>query len=240
MHIDHEGACLQNESDVEVKIILPLLQGAAYLDIPEACIKPKKYLAPTPFSRKAGQTSGSFPDFSVWFRSFPCLIVEAKSPDVAAEVGYHEASLYAAYLNQNYPAGINPAHFLMATNGNDFLCGFWDSKPLLGGKVVDLRPQSQLMNEHQRLCGRQALENHALKCLDLSVSKKSLLPYNLVGGSALLRATINPNTFAAPLAPLLGRYFSSSQQSSIQEIVERAYVSSDEVTEYDHILESLL
>ncbi len=96
------------------------------------------------------------------------------------------------------------------------------------------------MNDLQRLCGRQALEDHSLKCLRASSSKKSLLPYNLAGGSALLRATINPNTFAAPLAPLLGRYFSSSQQTSIQEIVERAYVSSGEVTEYDRILESLL
>jgi hypothetical protein len=57
---------------------------------------------------------------------------------------------------------------------------------------------------------------------------------------AFLRATVQPNKFAAPLAPLLGRYFSSSQRSNIREIVERAYVSSDEVTEYDRILESLL
>ncbi len=42
------------------------------------------------------------------------------------------------------------------------------------------------------------------------------------------------------MAPLLQRYFSSSQESSVEEIVERAYVSSDEVTEYDKILESLL
>lgn len=55
-----------------------------------------------------------------------------------------------------------------------------------------------------------------------------------------MRATVNLNQFAATLAPLLERYFSSSKQSSIKEIVERAYVSSDEVTEYDRVLESLL
>ncbi len=109
---------------------------AAYLDIPESSIKPKKYLAPTPLNRKAGQTSGSYPDFSVWFQSFPCLVVEAKSPEVSAEVGYHEAALYAAYLNQSYPTGINPAHLLLAINGNEFLCGYWDSKPALPGKSL--------------------------------------------------------------------------------------------------------
>jgi len=240
MHIDYEGLMLGNESDVEMKVILPLLQGPAYLDIPASYVKPKKYLAPTSFNKKAGQTSGNYPDFSVWFRSFPCLIVEAKSPEVAVEVGYREAALYAAYLNQNYPTGINPANFLLATNGIDFLFGYWDSQPILAGKIGDLRPQSQLMSDLRELCGRQILDYHALKCLNASNSKKPLLPYNLAGGAALLRATINPNAFAAPLAPLLGKYFSSSQRSSIREIVERAYVSSDEVTEYDHILESLL
>jgi hypothetical protein len=207
MHIDHEGAVLNNESDVEAKIIVPLLQGATYLDIPETAVKLKKYLAPTPFNRKAGQTSGSYPVFSVWFRGFPCLIVEAKAPDVAVEIGYHEASMYAAYLNRNYPTGINPARFLLTTNGNDFAFGYWDSKPVLQGAVSELRPQTQALSELQKLCGRDALDSHAMNCVASSAAKRALLPYNLAGGPASLRATINPNTFAAPLAPLMERYF---------------------------------
>jgi hypothetical protein len=240
MHIDHDSLVLENEADVEVKIILPLLQGAAYLEIPEKAIRPKEYLAPTPFNRKAGQTSGGYPDFSVWFRSFPCLIVEAKPPEVLAEVGYHEAQMYAAYLNRNYPTGINPAHFVFATNGIDFQAGFWDCLPVLSGKVADLRPQTQAMIDLQKHCGRYVLEEHARNCLLASVAKRFLFPYNLAGGPALLRAAVNVNPFAAELAPLIQRYFSSSQQSNISEIVERAYVSSDEVTEYDKILESML
>jgi hypothetical protein len=240
MHIDHDSLLLENEADVEVKIIVPLLQGTAYLDIPEGAIRPKGYLAPTPFNRKAGQTSGGFPDFSVWFGSFPCLIVEAKPPDVPAEVGYHEAQMYAGYLNRNYPTGINPAHFVFATNGITFQAGFWDCLPIVSGMVADLRPQARLMIDLQNHCGRYVLEDHARKCLEQSAAKRFLLPYNLAGGPALLRAAVNPNPFAAELAPLLNRYFSSSQESNISEIVERAYVSSDEVTEYDKILESLL
>ena len=165
MHIDHDSLVLENEADVEVKVIVPLLQGAAYLDIPEKAIRPKEYLAPTPFNRKAGQTSGGFPDFSVWFRSFPCLIVEAKPPDVPTEVGYLEAQMYAAYLNRNYPTGINPAHFVLATNGIAFQAGFWDCLPVLSGAVADLGPQTRLMTELQKHCGRYVLEDHARKCL---------------------------------------------------------------------------
>lgn len=96
------------------------------------------------------------------------------------------------------------------------------------------------MSSLKDLCGRDALDQHALQCVASISAKRTLTPYNLAGGPALLRANINPNRFAAPLAPLMERYFSSSQQSTIREIVERAYVSSDEVTEYDRILESLL
>ena len=240
MHIEHDGMVLENESDVEQKLIMPLLSAPAYLDIPESKVKTKEYLAPTPINRKAGQTSGHFPDYSVWFRSFPCLIVEAKSPEVSAETGYLEAQLYAQFLNQRYPSGINPAHFILATNGIRILCGFWDAVPILDGKVSDLRPQSALLIELQKLCCAKTLDHHALKCLDASRSVGAVAPYNLIGGPALLRVTVPPNQFAAPLAPLLSRYFSPSQQENIREIVERAYVSSDEVTEYDKILEALL
>jgi hypothetical protein len=159
---------------------------------------------------------------------------------VAVETGYHEARLYATHLNQNYPTKINPCRFILATNGKRFMAGYWDSPPELEGNVSDLQPQTKVMEELRRLCSRQALESHALECLKAYSSKRSFLPFNLAGGPALLRAVNKPNRFAAPLAPLLQRYFSSSQQSSVEEIVERAYVSSDEVTEYDRILESLL
>lgn len=42
-------------------------------------------------------------------RGFPVLIVEAKAPDIASELGYREASLYSIHLNQDYPADLNPA-----------------------------------------------------------------------------------------------------------------------------------
>lgn len=65
-----------------------------------------------------------------------------------------------------------------------------------------------IMVSLQNLCGRYVLEDHARKGLQTSVAKRYLVPYNLAGGPALLRSTVNPNPFAAPLAPLLQRYFS--------------------------------
>ena len=47
MHIDHDNLSLGNESDVEQKIVMPLLTGSVYLEIPQDRIFTKQYLAPT-------------------------------------------------------------------------------------------------------------------------------------------------------------------------------------------------
>jgi hypothetical protein len=41
-HIDHDGLVLRTESDVEQKVLMPLLNGQAYLAIPEAAIHTKE------------------------------------------------------------------------------------------------------------------------------------------------------------------------------------------------------
>ncbi len=56
MHIDHDHLVLNNESDVEQKIILPLLSGPAYLDIPQNSIFTKEYLAPSVLDKAADKT----------------------------------------------------------------------------------------------------------------------------------------------------------------------------------------
>lgn len=56
----------------------------------------------------------------------------------------------------------------------------------------------------------------------------------------MLNARLPLNSLAADLSPVLRKYFSSSLYENIHEIATKAYISSDEVTEYDQILESLL
>ena len=112
---------VETEADVETKVLWPMLTGANFLAIPETSIRGKNYLAPTPLDKAAGKTKGYYPDFSVWEKALPILIVEAKAPDVEAEVGYREAALYARHLNQQSKSGLNPCHFIIASNGNRIL-----------------------------------------------------------------------------------------------------------------------
>ena len=81
---------------------------------------------------------------------------------------------------------------------------------------------------------------HAAKCLAATRFSRSTQPYTLAGGQALINSKKPFNSFAAELAPTLRRYFTSTTQNDDPDIYERGYVGSDDVTEYDRILKSLL
>src|ERR1035437_3766710 len=154
IHIDHDHLILETESDVEQKVVMPLLAGQAYLAIPANWIFTKGYMAPTALDKAAGRAKGYYPDYSIWSHGFPIMVVEVKAPEVSTEGGYREASLYARHLNQNYATEINPCRFLVSTNGRSVLFGYWDSAPVLSVDVSDLRPGSAALESLQEKCAR--------------------------------------------------------------------------------------
>jgi len=231
---------LDTEADVEIKIICPILTGANFLDVPLTSIRAKQYLQSTVLDKAAGKTSGYFPDFSVWEKALPVLIVEAKAPDVDAEIGYREASLYARHLNQAYKTGLNPCHFIIACNGRRLLAGYWDSNPQLDVDVADLKPGTAATARLRDLCQHNILAAHAAKSRTALRPTSVTRPYSLAGGRAILNSKRPFNTFAAELSPILRKYFTSTSQNNDPEIYKRGYVGSDEITAYDRILESLL
>lgn len=234
------GDDLKTEADVELKVISPLLTGANYLEIPLSSIKGKEYLRPAPLDKAASKSGGYYPDYSVWENAVPVLIVEAKAPDVRAEVGYREASLYARHLNQRYRSGLNPCHFILSCNGDRLLVGNWDSKPELNLAVADLQIGSEELERLREFCGHGLLLSHAARCLVALRQIRSYKPFNSAGGQALINSKKPFNTFAVELAPILRRYFASTSQNADREIYEKGYVGSDDVTTYDRILEALL
>jgi len=231
---------LETEADVEFKVISPLLTGANFLEIPLNSIKAKGYLQATPLDKAAGKTAGYYPDYSVWEKALPILIVEAKAPEVDAAVGYREAALYARHLNQSYKSKLNPCQFILSCNGRRLLAGYWDSTPELDLSVDELRAGSNALESLRKFCHHQIIAAHAAECLAKIRLARFTKPYSRVGGQAVINSKKPFNTFAADLSPILRRYFTSASQNSDPEIYEKAYVGSDEITAYDRILESLL
>lgn len=230
-----------NEAYVEHSVVFPFLTEPAYLSIEPEAVRPKEYLAPTRLDKESGKRGGYFPDYSVWIQGFPLLIVEAKDPTVAAEVGFREACLYARHLNSQYPSSFNPCKFVIATNGTVMLAGYWDqADPIHAAPVADLAPGTAATEAFVKFCSRAILEGHALTYFSIVPRIRGVAPYSHAGGQALINSKFPLNSFAPELSPILRKYFSSTNEEESDEITERAYVSSEETTEYDRILEALL
>ena len=197
-------------------------------------------MAPSQIEKGAGKSKGHYPDYTVWEKSFPLMIVEAKGPDVAVEIGYKEGCGYAQIVNQRYRTGVNPARFVIACNGRRILFGYWDAAPVFDEVVEDLVVGSQALERLRSLCGQAVIATHAAECLRSVASARATRPFNLAGGQALLNSKRPLNTFASDLSPILRRYFSSAADNRDPEIYGRAYVATAETTEYDKVLEALL
>lgn len=96
------------------------------------------------------------------------------------------------------------------------------------------------LQELSDFCGYPRLREHSLQFVNGLHLERGTRPFHIAGGQALLNAKLPLNTFAADLSPILVRYFSSAGAAAQREIAERAYVSSEETTEYDRILEAML
>jgi len=111
------------ESDVEQKLVFPLLSERLGLGIPAEFIRTKPFNRPYDIGKGTRKRPAFIPDYVVWARSLPALIVEAKSPKIEAADAYEEAQLYAHALNSRFATGINPAAFVIGTNGLEILIG---------------------------------------------------------------------------------------------------------------------
>lgn len=231
---------VETEADVEQKVIVPLLTDANFLEIPSPLIKAKAYLPASPLDKVAGKAGGYYPDYSIWEKALPILIVEAKAPNVKPEVGYRETALYARHLNQDYKSGLNPCQFIISCNGLRLLAGYWDSSPELDLLIDDMRVGSEALERFRKFCHHRLITAHAAKCLTAIRPHRFLMPSSRAGGQATINSKKDFNTFAADLSPILRRYFTSTSQNSDPEIYEKGYVGSDDITTYDRILESLL
>ncbi|WP_404356229.1 type I restriction endonuclease [Methylotuvimicrobium sp. KM1] len=246
MHQKRDGNVLDinkeeysTESDVEQKFILPFF--TKILGYGNEEIKTKDYLAPTTIDKGAGKKVGYYPDYVVYIGGIPVIVIEAKDKSVNSLEGYREARLYATELNKKYPEGINPIKYILATNGDRLQYGFWDSEIGVNDlDISELCPGAKALDNIELTIGRRVLFDWAKEIRAKIFPEGAIRPLSLIGGPSRQSESIQSNTFASDLAPLLRRYFDPDVTATSQEIIERAYCSSTEVTQYNATLESLL
>jgi GTPase SAR1 family protein len=237
--IDHTA--LRTESDVEQKYLFPFLAHSNFLSLPTKWIRTKEYMAPTELDKRAGKLRGYVPDYSVWFSGLPVLIIEAKAPDVAIELGLREARLYASEINRRYPPKINPIGFALASNGREIALTRWDSEAdTLIASISECVPGSDTLTTFRANVGKAQLEIAGSDLAGQLQTRPFVRTAGHMGGQQRLSQQLGVNEFAQDLFPVITKYFGNESEEITSEIIEFAYVSSEEITQYDAVLETYL
>jgi hypothetical protein len=229
-----------SESDVEQKLVFPLLCSDRWLSIPQSAVKTKPFLPTADIDKGSHKKRLYSPDYAVWIEGLPSLVVEAKAPDRDPVEGYREAQLYAQFLNVGLPAQQNPAHFVISTNGSRLLAGTWDSLPSLDIDITELQYGSIYWERIRKAFHYNILYSRTSK-LSSSLNQRNLhFPIHFLGGEARLGVRKDLNSFSLPLAQYLRNYFETDNSIYEDDILRFGYVSSDQITKYDRIFEDHL
>lgn len=237
--IDHAG--LLGESDVEQKYIYPFLTHTSFLGLPSLWVRTRQYMASTDLDKGAGRRTGYFPDYSIWVSGLPLIVVEAKSPDETVSLGLREARLYAGEINRRYPPKVNPISFALACNGRELaLCSADSETDVFTASVEECMPGSAALEFLKNTIGKAAVEKLAAEAARHFETRRFHRVAGYMGGQAKLSQQLGVNQFAEDLFPLIVKYFGNEAEEAIDEIIQRAYVSSNELTTYDAVLETYL
>jgi GTPase SAR1 family protein len=231
---------LKTESDVEQKLLYPFLCHPSYIGMPPEWVRTKEYMEPTQIDKSAGKRAGYIPDYSVWLGGFPLIIVEAKSPEETVEKALREARLYAGEINKRYPPNINPIGYVLACNGEQIALTQWDSETeVLTARAADIQPGSGVLSAFLSAISKEQVEQRATAIgKEFQVRKFFRVAAHMTGMQ--IAEQLGINEFARPLVPIITRYFTAEPDETPDEIIDRAYVTTSERTEYDGILESFL
>lgn len=219
---------LHNESDVEQKLLYPLLTAAF----------------PHGFALGAGdiQTKGSikrfkigkgkdeklyFPDYIIAIGGLPLAAIEAKAPHEDLAEAFREVRLYAAEINAAYPADLNPLVHVAVSNGQRVLVGRWDhATPDIDLSLEDLTPYSSKYAAAQDLLGKPALLS-AAEALSKRIKPVAFWkPRRLLGGRSVQNEEIGHNSFGATIAADFGHIFNPSTPEERAFVARHGYIPS--------------
>ncbi|WP_337137605.1 type I restriction enzyme HsdR N-terminal domain-containing protein [Sphingomonas aquatica] len=236
-----EPSTFRNESDVEQKFVLPLLVNPSYLGLPSEWIRTKEYMRPTEIDKSAGKRFGYIPDYSIWQRGIPLLIIEVKGPDVALSVGLREARMYASEINKRYPPKLNPIELVIATNGIEIGVSYADSEiDAIVFDVQDINIGSNALAVLQSSINRNDLDRRASDLSTKLLSRRFHSVSGFMGGRNALNELLGVNEFAYALFPTISKYFGADSDETPDDVIEKAYVSTEEITNYEGVLSTYL
>jgi hypothetical protein len=219
---------LKTESDVEQKLIWPLLTSA----YPNGLAYATSDIATKLSIRRLEIGKGTarkiyFPDYMVVLAGLPVLIVEAKALGESLEQALDEARLYGNEINALFPHAINPCTRVVACNGEGIWTAPIDSaSPDLQLAQGDFSPSNTTFAKFVELCHRGVFQAH-ISAIRRTLRKKNYeRPVRLIGGTAFQAEELPQNTFGATIAGDYGHIFNPKTRVDRALIVREAYIGS--------------
>lgn len=217
---------LQSESDVEQKVIFPLLTNK----YPEGLDYSTKYILTKHnlkrFQIDKGQkTKIYYPDYIINIDGIPSLVVEAKKPHEDLYDAYREACLYATEINRFYDTGVNPCKYVIACDGIKMLFGYSDSNPMEEMLIKDLLVGNEISTCLLEEFSSFAIKKHVeITSQKLRKTQKFHKPLFMLGGKYIQNKQTK-NTFGENISIQYRHLFNPLVGDEMIDVVKNAYVT---------------
>ncbi|OWV90685.1 hypothetical protein ATY78_16495 [Rhizobium sp. R635] len=219
---------LHNESDVEQKLLYPLLAA----DMPTGLAHDPADIHTKANVRKFIIGKGSdqksyFPDYIIARSGFPIVVAEAKAPGSDLGEAYREARLYAAELNSQFDSGVQPISKLIATDGLSLHAGPADhAEPKYVLRLEDLDIYNDTFAKFAAEFSAHAVDAAFSSLLPLVRTKRFWKPRKLVGGVAFQREEVGMNSFGATISADFSHIFNPLTLEDRNFVARHGYISS--------------
>lgn len=235
-------AVVDNESDVEQKIIYPLLTELypSGLGIDKNYIKTKANVKRLDIG-KGSDKKLYFPDYAIAVDGYPIAIIEAKAPGVSLEEAFREARLYATEINSSIQSGINTCKYVFAINDHDIWYGYWDQfQPINKIKVNECDSTSEELECLQKFFDLEKILIELKEVIRKSVSIEGFRPKKLLGGNAVQGEELDRNTFGSTVTSEISSIFNPISYKDRIYIAKEGYVSSRRKQRYIEPIDRLI
>lgn len=228
MNYDIDVRYLGSESDVEQKIIYPLLTNPFPngLEFSGNQISTKLFLKKIIID-KGSKAHSYFPDYVVIIDGVPSIIVEAKNVGEDLVEAYREARLYATEINSLHDEGLNPCKYILSCDGTKLLAGYWDSKPIFDINVSNWNEVNAEFSKFIQIFSQPSIKHHADSINEI-LRKNTVFtkPLFQLGGKFLVDKEIN-NSFGENIAIQYKHIFNPELEIEKIDVVKNAYVVVD-------------
>ncbi len=220
---------LHNESDVEQKFIFPFLTSTYPMGLGynNAEIFSKSQLRRRPIGK--AQRKVYFPDYLIFIRGLPVMVIEIKARGIDLGTAYSEARLYAEEINAQYPHGFNPCEQIFVSNADETWAGYFDQdEPIIKIQYSDFVVEHIDFEKLLSLCAKKALEQSANS--PYALARGGALfhsPVSQIGGKRARDEELIENGFGRTLVIENRNIFDPETEGDRYNIVENAYIVSE-------------